>query len=166
MKFSLVDRITKVEPGRLLEAEKVLSLAEEYLQDHFPTRPVMPGVLMIEAMVQAGAWLVRLSQVFANSVIVLREAKGVKYGQFVRPGDKMTVSVSMKQMGDGRAKVRGRGTVDGSQVVSGSLELEYFNLSDRDPGMEHLDQQLVESYRRQYQFVNACGFQPVGQQDA
>ena len=163
MKFDLVDRIISVEAGKSLEAEKVLSLAEEYLQDHFPTRPVMPGVMMIEAMVQAGAWLVRLSQNFSHSVIVLREAKGVKYGQFVRPGDRMTVSVQMKSMENGRAQIRGAGVVDGRTVVSGRLELEYFNLTDRDPSKESVDRQLVEHFRRKFGFVNACGFDPTVQ---
>ena len=163
MKFELVDRITKVEPGRSLEGEKVLSLAEEYLQDHFPTRPVMPGVLMIEAMVQADAWLVRLSQNFAHSIVILREARGVKYGQFVRPGDKMTVCVDMKQMAAGRAQVRGRGLVDGRQAVSGRLELEYFNLVDRFPSMGKVDGELVEHFRRRFRFVNACAFEPTEQ---
>jgi len=146
-----------------LESEKVLSLAEEYLQDHFPERPVMPGVLMIEAMVQAGAWLVRLSQNFAHSVIILREAKGVKYGQFVRPGDKMTVSVDMKQMENGRAQIRGRGVVEGRTAVSGRLELEYFNLVDRFPSMGKLDGELVEHFRRRFRFLNACAFEPTQQ---
>ena len=161
MKFDLVDRITKVEPGKSLQAQKVLSLAEEYLQDHFPQRPVMPGVLMIEAMVQAGAWLVRLSQNFSHSVVLLHEARGVKYGQFVRPGDKMIITVDMKQMGDGRAQVRGRGEVDGQTVVSGKLELEYFNLADRHSSGERLDKQLVEHLRGKFAFVNASGFEPT-----
>ena len=163
MKFELVDRITKVEPGKSLEAQKVLSLAEEYLQDHFPTNPVMPGVLMIEAMVQAGAWLVRLTQDFAYSVVILREVRGIKYGHFVRPGDKMLVSVEMTRMENGRADIRGKGVVDGRTVVSGKLELEYFNLSDRDPALQGRDEQMVEHLRRRFALVNACGFKTNGQ---
>ncbi len=151
MKFNLIDRITKVELGESLEAEKVLSLAEEYLQDHFPARPVMPGVLMIETMVQAGAWLVRLSQDFANSIVILREARGVKYGQFVRPGDRLTVHVDMKELADGRAQIRGRGAVDGKTVVSGRLELEYFNMAERNPSMDEQDRLLISELRRQCQ---------------
>ena len=59
MRFVLVDRIISQETGQSLVAVKNLSLAEEYLADHFPGFPVMPGVLMLEALTQAGAWLVR-----------------------------------------------------------------------------------------------------------
>ena len=59
MRFVLIDRIVEVRPGQSLVAVKNLSLAEEYLADHFPGFPVMPGVLMLEALTQAGAWLIR-----------------------------------------------------------------------------------------------------------
>ena len=58
MRFTLVDRIVALEPGKTITAVKNLSLAEEYLADHFPGFPVLPGVLMLEAMTQAAAWLV------------------------------------------------------------------------------------------------------------
>ena len=57
MRFNLIDRIVEVRPGRGLQAVKNLTLGEEYLADHFPTFPVMPGVLMLETLVEAGAWL-------------------------------------------------------------------------------------------------------------
>ena len=59
MRFVLIDRIIDLQPGQSLVAIKNLSLAEEYLADHFPGFPVMPGVLMLEALTQAGAWLIR-----------------------------------------------------------------------------------------------------------
>jgi 3-hydroxymyristoyl/3-hydroxydecanoyl-(acyl carrier protein) dehydratase len=55
MRFHLVDRIVAVEPGKSLRAVKHLTLAEEYLADHFPTFPVMPGVLQLQALVEAGS---------------------------------------------------------------------------------------------------------------
>ena len=59
MRFTLLDRITELEPGVKITAVKNLTMAEEYLADHFPQFPVMPGVLMLQAMTEAGAWLVR-----------------------------------------------------------------------------------------------------------
>src|SRR5207244_329602 len=64
MRFNLVDRILEVQPGKLLRAVKNLTLGEEYLADHFPTFPVMPGVLMLQTLVEAGAWLLRLTSDF------------------------------------------------------------------------------------------------------
>src|SRR5947209_17938076 len=95
MRFHLVDRILEVEPGRRLRAVKNLTLGEEYLADHFPGFPVMPGVLMLESLVQAAAWLLRVSEDFRHSVIALREVKGVKYGSFMEPGGQLKLSVEV-----------------------------------------------------------------------
>src|SRR5438093_1160855 len=93
MKFILIDRILVLEPPNRIVACKALTLAEEYLADHFPTFPVMPGVLMLEAMVQSAAWLVRATQDFAHSMVVLEEAKNINYKSFVSPGRTLEVSV-------------------------------------------------------------------------
>src|SRR5205823_6124751 len=103
MRFNLVDRIVEVEPGRRLRAVKNLTLGEEYLADHFPTFPVMPGVLMLQTLVEAGAWLLRISEDFRHSVIVLREAKNVKYGSFMEPGRQMDVTVELVEQDAGAA---------------------------------------------------------------
>src|SRR6516164_3384951 len=95
MRFNLVDRIVEVEPGRKLRALKNLTLGEEYLADHFPTFPVMPGVLMLQTLVEAGAWLLRLTHDFAHSIIVLREAKNVKYGSFMDPGRQLAITAEL-----------------------------------------------------------------------
>ena len=64
-------------------AVKNVTLTEEYLADHFPEFPVLPGVFMLEAATQAGAWLLRLSENFAHSIISLKEARNIKYADFV-----------------------------------------------------------------------------------
>src|SRR5207245_10557839 len=95
MRFNLVDRIEEVQPGRLIRASKNLTLGEEYLTDHFPSFPVMPGVLMLQAIVEAGAWLLRITDDFRHSVVVLREARNVKYGSFMEPGRSMVVTAEL-----------------------------------------------------------------------
>src|SRR6266853_3121195 len=95
MRFQLLDRILAVEPGKSIRMVKNLTLAEEYLADHFPGFPVMPGVLMLQTLVEAGAWLLRLTEDFRHSIIVLREAKNVKYGTFMEPGRQMVVEVEL-----------------------------------------------------------------------
>ena len=154
MRFELIDRILEVKPGESLKALKTLSLAEEYLQDHFPGRPVMPGVMMIEAMVQACAWMVRLETDFAPAIVVLREARKVNYIGFVRPGDSLIVDVSLLKMGDGRARFKGVGAVEGERRVTGMLELEYFSLADENPEMSDLDEKLREEMRRRYRLIS------------
>src|SRR5205807_6350561 len=106
-------RIVTLEPGHSIRATKNLTLGEEYLADHFPTFPVMPGVLMLQTLVEAGAWLLRVSDDFRYSVIVLREAKNVKYGTFMEPGRQMQIGVELVELGDQTATLKGKGELDG-----------------------------------------------------
>jgi len=150
MRFNLIDRIVEVRPGRGLQAVKNLTLGEEYLADHFPTFPVMPGVLMLETLVEAGAWLLRLTDDFASSVIVLREAKGVKYGTFMEPGRQMMVSVELLERENGLAVLKGKGETEGQSTVSARLVLAHYNLRDRDAAMRAVDERLVQHFRQLY----------------
>src|SRR4249919_2241253 len=120
MRFNLIDRIVEVEPGRSLRAVKNLTLGEEYLADHFPTFPVMPGVLMLETLVEAGAWLLRLTDDYRHSVIVLRDARNVKYGSFMQPGHSLVVTAEMSETAPEAPEVvfKGKGEMDGTPTVS------------------------------------------------
>src|ERR1700752_3022045 len=95
MRFWLLDTIRSYEPSARLTAVKNVTLTEEYLADHFPEFPVLPGVFMLEAATEAGAWLLRMSEDYAHSIITLKEAKNVKYADFVPPGHTLTVTVSL-----------------------------------------------------------------------
>jgi 3-hydroxyacyl-[acyl-carrier-protein] dehydratase len=147
MRFNLVDQITEVEPGQKLKAIKNLTLAEEYLADHFPTFPVMPGVLMLQTLVEAGAWLLRISDDFRHSMIVLREAKNVKYGHFVDPGRQLLVTVELGEREGNRASFKGIGAVQGNQAVSARIVLESYNLRDRNPAWQPTDERLIAHFR-------------------
>jgi len=150
MRFNLVDRIVEVQPGRVLRAVKNLTLAEEYLADHFPTFPVMPGVLMLQTLVEAGAWLLRVSSDFRHSVIVLREARNVKYGTFMDPGRQMQVMVELTEPpGENVALLKGRGEVDGHTTVAARLTLGCSNLRDRNPALRATDERLIEHLKGQ-----------------
>ncbi|HVX11062.1 MAG TPA: 3-hydroxyacyl-ACP dehydratase FabZ family protein [Pirellulales bacterium] len=133
MRFTLIDRVVALEPGKNITAVKNLSMAEEYLADHFPGFPVLPGVLMLEAMTQAAAWLVRVSEDFRHSVVVLKEARNVKYNKFVEPGQTLTVTAELLDRSEQEVKVKAQGEVDGEQAVSARLTLATYNLADSDP---------------------------------
>lgn len=147
MRYHLIDRILGLEPGKSLQAQKQLTLGEEYLADHFPTFPVMPGVLMLQCLVEAGSWLVRLSQDFDPSILVLREAKNVKYGTFFAPGHRMTVAVEQTAAADGRYTFKGKGDVNGQTTVSAQFVLAGYNLRDKNPAWSDRDASLVQTLK-------------------
>src|SRR5260370_14925091 len=163
MRFHLVDRITDVQAGRRLQAVKNLTLGEEYLADHFPTFPVMPGVLMLQTLVEAGGWLLRISEGFRHSMIVLREGKNVKYGHCVDPGRQMVVTVEMLDRTGNLASFKGKGEIEGNQSVSARLMLETYNLRDHDPTLESIDAKL-EAHWRELHSLLAGGLQPGAEQ--
>ena len=153
MKFILVDRIESIEPGKRIVTVKALTLAEEYLADHFPAFPVMPGVLMLEALVQSAAWLVRVEQDFANSVIVLASARNVRYANFVQPGRKLRCELEAVSIDSDSAKFKGVGLVDGNQAVSARLELKCFNLADRAGYLAESDASIIKDMKKQFELV-------------
>ncbi len=154
MRFNLVDRILEVEAGRRICTLKHLTLGEEYLADHFPTFPVMPGVLMLQTLVEAGAWLMRITEDFRYSVIVLREAKNVKYGSFMEPGKTLTVTAELLDKADSddpqALTFKGKGECDGTATVSARLTLTRYNLRDRNPSLQAMDERIVAHLRGQY----------------
>lgn len=135
-------------------AVKNLSMAEEYLADHFPGFPVMPGVLMLEAMTQAGAWLVRESEDFAHSMVVLKQVANVKYGQFVEPGQTLTVSAEIIGENERETKLKARGTVNGHLTVAGRLTLERYNLAEACPSRAGTDAELIKDMRELFGLLN------------
>jgi 3-hydroxyacyl-[acyl-carrier-protein] dehydratase len=156
MRFKLLDRIIEVKPGERITAVKNLSLAEDYLSDHFPHFPVMPGVLMLEAMTQAAAWLVRVSEDFRHSMVVLREARNVKYADFVQPGQSLTVTATLMSQDERESKVKVNGTVDGRLNVAARLVLARYNLADGNPARASADAHVIRQMRWQYEVLCAA----------
>jgi len=155
MRFTLIDRIVELERDVKITAVKSLTMAEEYLGDHFPHFPVMPGVLMLEAMTQAAAWLVRYSEDFAHSFVVLKQAKNVKYGQFVEPGQTLTVSADIFRQNETETQLKARGMLNGRMTVSGRLVLERYNLADTDPARAGVDETTRQELRKQFGLLRA-----------
>jgi 3-hydroxyacyl-[acyl-carrier-protein] dehydratase len=153
MRFHLVDRIIEVIPGRSIRALKNLTLGEEYLADHFPTFPVMPGVLMLQTLVETAAWLLRVTDEFRHSVITLREAKGVKYGSFMEPGRQMQIAVDLTEQGEKSVWFKGKGEVEGQSVVTARFCLTRYNLKERNRALESTDERIVKQQRELYSLL-------------
>jgi 3-hydroxyacyl-[acyl-carrier-protein] dehydratase len=154
MRFSLIDRIIELEPCVRITAVKTLTMTEEYLADHFPHFPVMPGVLMLEALTQAGAWLVRISEDFAHSIVVLKQANNVKYAQFVEPGQTLAVTAEVIKFDKGEVKLKAYGTVNGRIIVSARLTLACYNLAETDPEREPTDIATRRDLRNLYALLH------------
>ena len=154
MRFHLVDRILECEPGKVLRGVKHLTLGEEYLRDHFPSFPVMPGVLMLQALAEASAWLWRVTADFDRSVIVLREARNVKYGAFMEPGRVLELRTELVRAEGETATFKGRGTSGGAPAISAQLVLSGYNLAGRLPDGARRDAELVAHWRKRYLWLN------------
>lgn len=110
MHFCLVDAVLERSEDRIVTLKQV-SNAEEYLLDHFAGFPVLPGVFMIESLVQAARTLLDQTDP-ASPRMVLGAVRGVKYGSFVRPGDGLRVEVSVyKRLDDGHVEFKGEGRI-------------------------------------------------------
>lgn len=159
MRFTLIDQIVDLQPGNSITTTKTLSLAEDYLRDHFPLFPVMPGVLMLEALYQTSAWLLRYTDDFACSMVVLDEAKTVKYAGFVRPGQTLHLTSELQKRNSDTtngdlASFKAQGVVDGNVAVTARLVLKQFNLADTDPDKAPTDAHIRRSLRDQFTMLS------------
>jgi 3-hydroxyacyl-[acyl-carrier-protein] dehydratase len=153
MKFGLIDRIVELARGERIVAVKAVSLAEEYLADHFPTFPVLPGVFMLQALAEAGSWLVRDAQDFGPGVILLREAKNVTYKSFVKPGNLLRLEVDCRRLTQGESDFVGVGYCNKEEVVKARFGLTHFPAQQRDGSLGPLDAQLVGQARARFELL-------------
>jgi 3-hydroxyacyl-[acyl-carrier-protein] dehydratase len=154
VKFLLIDKIEHLDDQKIV-AIKSVSLAEEYLADHFPSFPVLPGVMMVEALTQAAGWLLHHRTRFGKSMVVLKEARNIRYGQFVAPGDTLRVEVEYFKSTDAGASFKVVGTVNSEQSLSGRIELAYFNLAEKNPEMASLDEKIRKDTQERWNVLQA-----------
>ena len=122
MKFDLVDRVVEQTADRIVSVKNVTS-AEEYLGDHFPGFPILPGVMMLESLVQAGRRLAEVSPDAKDQVLVLAEVRNVRYGNMVRPGQTLRVEVTLKGRDERGFDLQGVGSVEDQVAVQGRFRL-------------------------------------------
>ena len=147
MRFSQIDRIQAIEKGSSITAVKSLSLSEEYLKDHFPRFPVMPGVLMLESAYQAAMFLVRYSDDFQYAVVSLVEARNLKFQDFVQPGDQLVVKAKYHSVKDNLATLQVEGKIRDKRAFAGRLVLDRYNTFERGTGAKASDDHLNFKFR-------------------
>jgi 3-hydroxyacyl-[acyl-carrier-protein] dehydratase len=153
MRFILIDKIVSLEEGKKLTAVKSVSLAEEYLGDHFPTFPVLPGVLLLEGLIESASWLVRKTEDFAHSMILLEQARNVKYKSFLAPGSQIEYTVEARLIEDNVSSFTGRGVSEEQTIVEARFGLRHFNLVERNPIWAAVDAQVIENMKRRFRLL-------------
>jgi 3-hydroxyacyl-[acyl-carrier-protein] dehydratase len=120
--FLLVDRVLSVEPGKSIVAVKNVSANEAFFGGHFPGHPVMPGVLVVEALAQAGGVLAWESSDEPDIwILYLVGLDNVRFKQIVRPGDQLVLNVNLVQRRRNLWKYEARAEVDGKVVAEADL---------------------------------------------
>ena len=119
--FLLLDEVTVIEPGVRVVARKRVREDEWYLRGHFPGRPIMPGVLMVEALAQAGAVAVLAEEENRGKLALFAGIEDVRFKRIVGPGDELELTCEVERVRGpvGRGKVKA--TVDGELAVRGTL---------------------------------------------
>jgi 3-hydroxyacyl-[acyl-carrier-protein] dehydratase len=120
--FALVDKIIDFVPGEKAVGVKNVTFNEPFFQGHFPGHPLMPGVMIIEAMAQVGGIVLTQLPDYSGGLFVFRGIDGVKFRQQVVPGDRLIMTVELQAFKRRRfAKMHARAEVDGQLATSGTL---------------------------------------------
>jgi 3-hydroxyacyl-[acyl-carrier-protein] dehydratase len=133
MRYYLLDRITALEPPERAAGRKAVALSEDYLADHFPRYPTMPGALMLESLAQLSGVLLEKSaaKVFGSEIqSVLSTVERAKFRLLVRPGDVLDLEARVVQLREEGGRVTATARVGERLAVSAELLFAFFKLDD------------------------------------
>jgi 3-hydroxyacyl-[acyl-carrier-protein] dehydratase len=119
--FLLLDEIVELEPGVRVVARKRVRDDEWYLAGHFPGRPIMPGVLIVEAMAQTGAVAVLAEEENRGKLALFAGIDDVRFKRIVEPGDELELTCELERVRGPIGRGKARATVDGELAVRGTL---------------------------------------------
>lgn len=142
MRFFLIDRITRWEIGVVGEASKCVALSEDFFDDHFPRRPIMPGVLILEGIAQLSGLLLEasLQQKYAKSAkAVLTVLERTKFRAIVKPGDSLRYQTDVISLNEAGGRVKAVATRGETTVTTTEMTFAF----------KYLDDPLLDAKRRQ-----------------
>jgi 3-hydroxyacyl-[acyl-carrier-protein] dehydratase len=152
MRFRQIDKITQLIPGKSIQAQKTLTGKEDYLRDHFPRFYVQPGVLMLESLFQAAQFLVRASEDYRSGLVMLREARNIKFASFLQPGETLHVEAEILKKEGTLTTLKATGTKnDRVLCVSGRLLVDCIQPGEPNSVDQHASryiQQIVEQLQQ------------------
>jgi 3-hydroxyacyl-[acyl-carrier-protein] dehydratase len=119
--FLLIDRVTAYEPGQRAEAIKNVTINEPFFQGHFPTQPIMPGVLIVEAMAQLGGVLLMQRTPLGDKLALLTGIDRVRFRRQVVPGDQLVLTAEILKIHGNMGKVKVTARVNKEAVSDGEL---------------------------------------------
>jgi 3-hydroxyacyl-[acyl-carrier-protein] dehydratase len=121
--FLLVDRVIELEPGKRAVGLKNVTANEPQFTGHFPGRPIMPGVLMVEALAQTCGVAVLTLDEYRGKIGLFAGIDGVRFRRLVQPGDTLRMEVTVEKLRGMFGRARAVATVDGEVAVEGTLSI-------------------------------------------
>jgi len=122
MRYLLIDHITEYKRGEFMKGVKNVAMSEDFLEFHFPKNPIMPGVMLLEALTQLAGWYEAVSSDFKNWFLISNVKQSRFYG-FALPGDRVELEISVKENPDsGRRVFNALGTVNGKKKIMAEFE--------------------------------------------
>lgn len=145
MRFYLIDKITEWKPGSCARAVKAISLSEDFFDDHFPRYPIMPGVLILEALAQLSGLLLEATvegQTHRKQKALVSMMEKVKFRNIARPGDVLELQAVIESIRDDSGRVRTMAVTGDKRIAETVMTfvLTEFN----DPEMERKRDQLMK----------------------
>lgn len=129
--FLLVDRVVKLEPGRSILAIKNVTANESFFEGHFPEIKIMPGVLIVEALAQAGGILLyNTLDEPKKKLVVLSKLQNVKFRRIVVPGDQIELYAEIGKVRPKFATIKGKASVNNETVVEGEISASIIDLEE------------------------------------
>ncbi len=119
--FLLVDRVIEITPGQSAKGYKNLTANEQFFEGHFPFKPIMPGVLMVEALAQMACLAMLTKEEFKHKLGVFTGIEGIKFRQMVVPGDRLDMEVELIKLKGPIGKIRGIAKVGDKVACEGEI---------------------------------------------